>query len=264
MDIDKLDNDASLLIQKMYEVLRKKPGTHVSEIRVAVEDIGRDAKGLRHPLVLIFNQFQSLRDALVEDEISLKEAEAELQKATNAFLNAVAVVSEFYAQNNTKKEVQDVLTRQFIRNATASSKADLNREVNKNGVYVGYAPIIPIVQAPIDVNFLKRKGLKVRSYEGYAILEKQLIVGMTLDMQGKISGLPHQSANKPSASYEDFVDTVKAKFRSLRLVEVGKPRHEMSASWTWLVPAKELDWISSSTKTRIITSWGFAFTGVGK
>lgn len=264
MDIDALDNAASELVQLMFDSLRKSTSSSEREVRFKVESLGKSSKGLRHALIVVFNQFQSLYNAVSEGELSVKAAETEMQKVSNVFLNAVATVSEFMAQDETKREVKDVLTRQFIRNATATSKAELNREVNKHGIYVGYAPVIPLTQSSVDIDFLQRKGLKVRAYEGYVILEKQLVAGMTLETQGKISGLQKAPSKGNQKAYADFVDTVIAKFKNQRLVEIGNPTSDMSSTWTWLMPAKEFDLLGSAMRSKVVKSWGFAFTGAGR
>lgn len=275
-DLEKLDNDSGELVQTMFNSIKQsKPD--IARVRKQVENLGKYARDLRDSLVVLFNTFTSLVDEVAADDITPAEAKTQLQKVAQKFLVAVADLTEEKSRSDTSFETRQLLNRQFL-NRTVEARSQIQQALIKAGVFVGYAPIIPITQPNLMVDALTKKGIKARMYEGYPLLEKQLIAGITMERQGKVvdptKSIPNQKrisekkrVEKNNMNFEAFVESVKAKFPTMKLVVVGPVNSWWSATWVWLVPEKEFDILRKATfggGAFKVMKWGFAFTGSGK
>lgn len=276
IDLEKLDNDAGELVQTIFNSI-KKSKVETQRVKTQVEQLGKLAKELREPLVRFYNAYLSIVDGLAIDDLSPTEAKRSLEKDAHDFMAALSSLTEEKTRADDSYKNRELLSKQFLRQA-ANNKNQLQTALIKKGVFVGYAPIIPLTKPNLVVEELVKRGIKARMYEGYPLLEKQLVAGISFDRQGRlldpndhqpVKVLPKaKKAQQEEEFLKDFVASVKAKFPSHRLVEVGKPATWWSATWFWLVPEKELDAIRKATfgggSSLIVTKWGFAFHGSGK
>lgn len=276
LDLDKLDNDSGELVQTMFNSL-KQPKPDVSRARKQVETLGKYARELRQSLVRLFNTFSSLVDEVVADDLTPFEAKEQLNVATRKFLGDVSDLSEAQGRTDKSFETREVINRQFLAK-TAESKNQIQRALIQTGIFVGYAPIVPITQPNLVLESLTKKGIKARMYEGYPLLERQLVAGITMERQGKVVDptkvIPNQKRvsdkkreAQHQANFDNFVESVKAKFPGMKLMQVGPANSWWSATWVWLIPEKEFDIIRKAAfggSTFKVMKWGFAFHGSGK
>lgn len=272
IDLDKIDLDSGALVQSMFDALKsKKPG--MVEARAHVQDLGKYARDLRQPLVVLYNTFASVCSEVQSQDLTRSEARDLLNKGVSTYMKEVALFTSRFNRGSSAYEQKQSQTADFMRNSLRT-RQQLQTELLKKGIFVGYAPIIPIFASGFfDTDKLSRTGIKFRMFEGYPVLEKQLIVGMTLDRQGRIVDPTKSTPNlskreiknkqqEVEANFERFVEAVKSKFGNQRLIQVDKTITRYGATWAWLAPDKEMSlMLKAKGGTFNLRSWDFAFPG---
>jgi hypothetical protein len=255
-----------------------------SQFNNARQILGQIATQLRMAIrqhnIRILNTITSVEEGMASNEISPTKARRELKAAFDEYkleveraLDSLVIPS----QEDEARSLTDVLNRStetllsFEKNRSA-----VRERIKSQGVVVTLAPVLVMSTPGLDVEKLRRVGFKAKSLEGYAVLEEQTVVGLSVDVV--LSRIPGRKLEedgtpaKPSTPEQrneikdEFLETVIDRFRARKLIQLGGEFSSEQTSWFWLVPADHVKLFKSCTTAAhtvnsfSVKSWGFPFS----
>lgn len=268
-DIVELQNDLEELFQLCILSFKNSP-VKTSKATSAVAEIDKKHKGLRTDIVKFTNTYVSLAEELNDENISFERASRELVKAA-ALLKAG---QESYTKKLKLKESQDhqhhideETTQLLKRNAKV--RTELQSGIIAKGVYLGVAPVLPMVN--LNGETLRRAGVPCSSLSGYVVLEKQKVLGISRRyVNNQIEQMKEMGDKRLAKNlkkepevvnevFDDLIQTWLAKHPGY--TTVGTPCAWWEARWYWVIPTKELAFIRSAAYggNFVLNKWDFAF-----
>lgn len=220
--------------------------------------------GLKKSANVLINTIVSVREGLASKEITKKTATEDLKSGIAEFQEALdAIIESVDVSDSSEEQVIDDLPSLLKDQLTPydSSANEIQVKLNKNGVFVGYAPVLPLCKPPLSKEALKKNAFPFKDFGGYLILEKQLVVGFSNDYIRQHLN----KKDKEATLLEEMLDTVKAKYRNMKLVEVGGLSGWYGAKWYWLLPESQLRLLRKSTiagpnsSSFSVSKWSFPF-----
>ena len=229
--------------------------------------------GLKAILRIYNNSLTSISEGLKDDILTRAAALREVQKANKEFEQGVAKNTD--ALSAPPKYDPEVLYQDLSHESLKVFDKNMNQvqtELNKRGIFTGYCPVLPITQPPLDVTKLKAIGLPADTFAGYSILKKQFVAGITVEELHKMMSMPHDvsmsEAKKKELEEEaigHFKEIILAKYKNLKLVQMGGTHGWWSAYWFWFAPASEFRALkactinSTTVQSLSIKNWSFPF-----
>ncbi len=175
------------LQDQMIATVSRKEYTSVRNTLVALKLQGSAVKAAQ----IIFNKFVNVSNTLRVDEITrpsaikmIKDLVKELEIAL-ANQQLIEEIKEPKADGETSdlslgfnfdnEKVKELLE------TYDGSKTKLEADLIKNHKVIGYAPVLPLTKPGLMAENLNRVGIKASRVAGYTVLDKQLVVGISLD-----------------------------------------------------------------------------------
>lgn len=223
--------------------------------------------GLKKAANIFTNTIISVQEGLSTAEITKKAATEELRSALDIYKETLDSIIEDVTTHEQLDPVKDLPGLNNLSDYDSDAN-EIQVKLNKSGVFVGHAPVLPMASPPLSQEALKKNAFLAEDFNGYPILKKQLVVGFSNEyVQQHIS-----KSMKREAVLEELVNIVKAKYKSLKLVQVGPAAGWYGATWFWLVPDRDLGLLRKSTisgpgSTSLkVSKWSFPFyrSGSGK
>ena len=242
--------------------------------------VGHLRMAVRSTNIRLLNTITSVEEGLATEDLTLTAAKRELKAAYAEYVVSVEKALEdlvIPTQEEDRRSLDDVLMRS---NETLLSfeknRSTIRERIKSNGVVITLAPVLVLSTPGLDVVKLKRFGFKSKSLEGYPVIEDQMVVGISVDVV--LNRLTDRKLNddgspvKPSKAEDrdevkaEFLDTVFSRFKSRKLVQLGKETSYEGTSWFWLTPSDHVKLFKSCTTSPhtvnsfSVKSWGFPFS----
>jgi len=229
--------------------------------------------------ISLLNTITSVEEGLASAEIGPMKARKELAEAFAEYSQSITKALDSLViptQKDEKVAFDQVLDRSTeVLLSFASQQEAILKRIREQGIVLTTAPVLTISSPPLDVSKLKSNGFKAKSLSGYAVLEDQLVVGISVDvvLSRTTRKLSKDGSKKPSTPEErnqikeEFLDTVLQKYRNRKMIAVGGENSYEKSSWFWLVPSDNLRLLRSCTivdhtvSSVNFTKWGFPFRG---
>ena len=242
--------------------------------------VGQLKLAVRSHNIRILNTLTSVEEGTASGDLSVMGARSELKTAYLEYKTSVENILESLvipSQEDEKRSLTDVLNRsKETLLSFEKNRAAVRERIKESGVVVTSAPVLALASPDLDVEKLKRVGFKAKSLEGYPVLQEQMVVGISVDVVLKrIPGRKLEEDGTPSKPStpeqrneikDEFLETVFARFKSRKLIQLGKEVSYEGTSWYWLVPADHVKLFKSCTTSPhtvtsfSVKSWGFPFS----
>lgn len=229
--------------------------------------------GLKTALRTYTNTLTSINEGLTDGALTKKGAVTEAEMANNVLREAVHKATDALSQP--AKYDPDVLYKDLSQETLKVYDENMNSiqtTLNKRGLFVGYAPVLPIMQPPLDATKLKRAGIPSESFAGYTILKKEFVAGITAEELKKLMSEqpgPGMSEAKKKKLEEEalvhFREAVEAKYKHLKLTQMGNVAGWWGAYWFWYATSAEFKVLkactinSTAVSSLKISRWNFPF-----
>ena len=273
-----IDEDVvkDLLDQIDDDVLKFKFNSTILDSRLLLQTV----PGARATITVFMNSVRSVKEGTDSGMVTKAQAVLELKDAL--FHLRLGVVTQLkLIKNPPPSSFEESLDRDLKRGQLLTYEADKNTlqtRLNKNGVFTGYLPVLPLSNPPLDAAKLIKSGIPATGYAGYTILNKQFVAGISLDyIQAHTKSAPVTNVQKMISSDEnaqeiikEFRETVQARFRHLKLVEMTEPHGWWGAVWLWMASGAEYKLMHSCTisdrtvSTLKFRKWDFPFASASK
>lgn len=242
--------------------------------------VGQLKLAVRSHNIRILNTLTSVEEGTASGDLSVMGARNELKLAYLEYKTSVEAILESLvipSQEDEKRSLTDVLNRSAETLLSfEKNRAAIRERIKESGVVVTSAPVLALAAPDLDVEKLKRVGFKAKSLEGYPVLQEQMVVGISVDVVLKrIPGRKMEEDGTPSKPStpeqrneikDEFLETVFARFKARKLIQLGKEVSYEGTSWYWLVPADHVKLFKSCTTSPhtvtslSVKSWGFPFS----
>lgn len=257
-------------IQELVKDLKSELRTGKFQVAQALlNKIITELPGIKKEANVFINTIVSVREGLSSSEITKKEATSELKEGLTRFETALTAMLEEVDQSEAPEAMEDL--KHELSDELKAYEADTNSmqvKINNNGFFVGYAPVLPLVQPAFNSEALKKNGFTSARFGGYLILHKQLVAGFSNDyVKSHLSEKEKAKGGRAAEEkiLQDLVDTVTAKYKRLKLVPVAPPSGWYGATWFWLIPERDLALLRKCTMTGPnsstfkVSKWSFPF-----
>lgn len=243
-----------------------------------IQPLLKAAPGIKQAVTIYRNTLLSVQEGLRDGVTTRQSASADLLRANIELKEAYSNYTEKLDSNDRNATPAEKWLLLDIDNTSNPLKVydrnmnEIQTRINREGVFSGFVPILPIVSPQLDPAKLKKKGIPSNSYAGYTILEKQFIAGISheyirtnLNLPAK--GVPSEKQTK--LVVDEFRDLLLAKYRSRRFVEMSSPASWWGAQWLWFSTnteynvLKECTIVPNAVSSLKIKSWSFPFSTRG-
>lgn len=189
-----------------------------------IRSLGIKYPKARKAITVVWNEYLELNRKFRSGEVLRPEANKEVSylctKTAEAIFVAMAVPTA-----DMPAEADDEYTDNFVFDLDKSKellrkydphKEKMQQEVLKNSHVITYAPVLPLTKPFLQIDKLKAIGFQATSFEGYAVLEKQMVIGVS-----------NENIKKRVAVYTEMKESLKdlitaGKNASKASVESGK------------------------------------------
>jgi len=242
--------------------------------------------GIKSKNAAFLNAITSIQEGVASDDISMREQQRMLKdefKGYELHLNNMLEEVRTPSQKEEMLSISDLL--EHSKHALTSfeqNRDSLERAIAERGIVTAYAPVLALTTPMLEVSKCKANAFNATSFEGYPILHKQMVAGIStekiLDMvnEGKgssVPGKPKKSSGRlPGSTHEQrqevldqFVDSVISKYPKLKLISVGAPYHWYETTWFWMLPQAHFNLLKRCTlspttvQSLSIKKWSFPF-----
>lgn len=182
--VEKLENDM------LAELGRPLVGAVLNEIK----SLGIKLPKARLELSIVYNRYLELNRQFRENEVTRPVANASIrniliEQAAQALSKASSKSSDFSEDDSEDSEVVrqlnddlNLVLRMEKSKGTLEkfdkTKGQLQLSLDKADIVVTYAPVLPITKPYLVRENLDKVGIKNTMFEGYTVLDKQLVVGI--------------------------------------------------------------------------------------
>lgn len=201
---------------------------------------------LKPALRVYKNALTSIAEGLADEAITKTQATKELEGENNK-LKIAAMKATKDAESDKPRFGEQDLLKDLNRDSLKVYDTNMNQvqtHLNKHGIFAGYVPILPITQPALDTSKLKKAGIASDNFAGYSILKKEFVAGITSEALHKliaaektIKTSPKSEAARTDAALEEFKKIIEAKYKHLKLVQMGEVTGYWGAYWIWYAPA---------------------------
>lgn len=258
---DKEDVNVSRVLSLLSELKRATKELKVATATSTGKSIAFLLHGLPKKTFTIFqNNYNSVNDGLKDGTLTSRAAKKSLEEALEVF--EIAVMKEISAANEPSRGDSYGSMDNNLKGFEGTMN-DLQTGLIRSPFYVGRAPIVPITAPILSLQNLKKNGFKADPFQGYSILHNQIVAGLSSEF------VRTEMSKDPKAKavdiYQEFIDVVKSKHKSLDLIQLGREVPYWSATWSWLIPSRDFKVLASSTSSGRpassinVKSWGFPF-----
>lgn len=152
-----------------------------------IRSLGIKYPKARKAFVKIWNEYLELNRVFREGSKMRPAANKDIEDLCTRVAEAVFVAMAL-PQSNLPDSADDEYTDNFVFDLEKSKellrkynphKEKMQQEVLKNSHVVTYAPVLPLTKPFLQIDKLKAIGFQATSFEGYAVLEKQLVIGVS-------------------------------------------------------------------------------------
>lgn len=205
------------------------------------------------------NSVKSISDGVQDSELTQRQLR---DMAMKDFLTFEADINRMMADLVQKN---DPLTLDVMRDQLTkfeSGENEIKTHLIRNNFFVGYTTIVPITKPRFSTEALIRNGFQAEDFEYYALLGKQLVCGLKSEF---IKKRMEASGMTAVEVFDNFKETVQARYKGMTLMQLGKDIPWWDASWCWMIPSRHLNLLKKSTlsggsnSNLNVQSWGFPF-----
>lgn len=226
---------------------------------------------LKLAVTLYRNTLLSVQEGLRDGALTRQEASKELFSANLLLKEAYDVQLENLNSKKLTLQEKRTLLEDLHLNTLKVYDRNMNEvqtRLGREGLFLGFAPVLPLMSPPLDHSKLKALGIPSRVFADYVILERQFVVGVSQDYIKTTFGLgPRQTATPKQSTIilDEIRDLVRTRFRSKSLTEMAEPASWWGAQWMWFVSKGEFKQlractIADSSEVRLrVRSWSFPF-----
>lgn len=152
-----------------------------------IRSLGIKFPKARKAFITIWNQYLELNRVFREGGKMRPAANKEIEDLCTRVAEAIFVAMAI-PQTKLPTEADDAYNDNFVFDLEKSKellrkynphKEKMQQEVFKNSHVVTYAPVLPLTKPFLQIDKLKANGFQASSFEGYAVLEKQLVIGVS-------------------------------------------------------------------------------------
>lgn len=266
LDFDKLNDTLELITQAAKKFQFKVAQGEMQALLTMYP-------GAKSALRVYNNTLTSISEGMTDGHLTRAGARSEVDMANTEFSAAIKKSIDTLSQPS--KYDPEVLYKDLSHDTLKVFDTNMNAvqvQLNKRGVFTGYVPVLPITQPPLDAGKLRSNGIVAENFAGYTILKKQFVAGITYDELKKLMPIqpgPGVSEAKVKAAEEEalkhFREVIEAKYRHLKLVQMGGTTGWWNAYWFWYATASEFKVLKSCTinsttvQSLKIQNWSFPF-----
>lgn len=229
--------------------------------------------GIKTALRNYNNTLTSISEGLKDGALTRAGALIEVRSAGVELESAMSKAMDTLSQP--AKYDPEVLYKDLSKDSLKVYDKNMNEvqtKLNRSGVFVGYVPILPLTTPALDHSKLKAAGIPADHFAGYTILKKEFVAGIHRDEINKLLSeeiTPSTSASKRKELEDEvikhFQESVQAKYKHLKLVQMGELASWWESIWFWYAPASEFKLLKSCTiasatvQSLKIKNWSFPF-----
>lgn len=181
--------------------------------------------GIKHPkarktLLRVYNEFLELNRQMRAGEAERPELNKKIDglidiaaAAIDADLQGLDTAAEPEDDEYTDLVVFDLEKSKELLEKYAPHKEKMQRDVLTQSHVLKYAPVLPLCKPFLEIEKLKAAGFQATRFEGYTVLEKQLVIGIS-----------HGSVKKKLATYQEIEES----FNTIQ--SLGKKAHKTKKS----------------------------------
>ncbi len=247
-------------LKKLTQVLSAVKKLHASPLPV----------GAKTHVGHCLNELVSLREGVYASHAQIDKKSLSLIAAAKARADILALVitaearlDKIMADSNHSSDLEEFYKKAEDVIQKHSAEAEKLSDIRNKPFVISRVPVVP-ADALLSVDKLTRLGFNVEGLGGYAVLNKQLVIGINPkhllgEHGGAVSGARAATAIREEA---DRLRKLLQKKTNTKLQFVADKAFTFdTGTWFWLMTNKELDAFArafpgGSVK---ITRWGFAF-----
>lgn len=225
------------------------------------------APALRKKIECAYNECVSIREGLSLDEVTPED----IRDFTKSCMDLVSA-HKAYLEKSQSNSSSHPLDEQLA--ASPSKEAELEEEyknaenvlkrtkfeqkrlldIRKKDFVVARAPVIPVSSPALIPETLKSAGFSVERIRYYAVLQKQLVIGLSSHYMAENRG------KKPQDLLNPILEHLRRQIGQSVAVVSGSVKWDQGL-WFWVMPQREYARLRSTVRgdSLKITNWGFAF-----
>lgn len=231
--------------------------------------------GLKNSAMTLKNAIVSATEGLRDKATTKAVVIADLTEEYNLLQESLSKILD-NLRNPAPTSFEEALQQDLDRTSLRVYDKDMNvvqTRLNKSGVFTGYVPVLPISGPPLDAAKLNRAGIPAERFAGYTILNKQFVAGISNDfVRANVQTVGKDGKKRESIRegdrqkiLDEFVETVKARYKHLHMNLAADPHSWWDATWFWFLGSAEYRRMLSCTindntvQSLKVKKWSFPF-----
>lgn len=281
--------DASQIEEILSDLLKEAKNMQLQVMRASLSRMRTLLPGVRDENRIVLNTVLSVEEGLASGEIGPQRARRDMVEAVENYATKVrAMIQSLVTPSQEEEARQGELLDLALHQARGKiqefekHRAEVMSQVKRSGIAVVTAPVLAITAPVLDVAKLKNNGFTATSLEGYPVLHKQTVLGLSVEALHRLSGGDGLKEVKLSDGTstrslkperrDEIKEEVIATFlaKNPGFIQTGREHSMDGVSWFWFLPENHIKLMKRCTlspttvQSLTVKDWGFPFPGGSK